>query len=142
MTIHKTIDVKRNVETSFALFTAGIGKWWPLKEGFSFGGERADQIHLECRQGGRFFERFADGEELQIGTVTTYEPPARIVFTWQQPGWPRPTEVEVRFAAQGAGTRVTLEHRGWEQAGGDASEVGGRYDGGWTTVLARYAAAA
>jgi len=112
VTIHKTIDVKCNVEISFALFTAGIGKWWPLKEGFSFGGERADQIHLECRHGGRFFERFADGEELQIGTVTAYEPPARIVFTWQQPGWPRPTEVEVRFSAEGAGTRVTLEHRG------------------------------
>src|SRR5262249_18093453 len=47
MTVRKSIHVKRSVEDSFRLFTQDIGKWWPLKEGFSFGGERADQIHLE-----------------------------------------------------------------------------------------------
>ena len=34
-----------------------------LKEGFSFGRERAQEIYLETRQGGRFCERFTDGEE-------------------------------------------------------------------------------
>ena len=82
MTIQKSIHVQRPLDAAFKLFTADIGKWWPLKEGFSFGGERADQIHLECRQGGRFYERFTDGEELQIGTVTIYQPPSRVVFTW------------------------------------------------------------
>jgi uncharacterized protein YndB with AHSA1/START domain len=141
MTIQKSIHVKRPLDAAFKLFTADIGKWWPLKEGFSFGGERADQIHLECRHGGRFYERFRDGEEFEVGTVTVYEPPSRVVFTWKAPTWDAPTEVEVRFAADGAGTRVELEHRGWERAGAAAAPMSERYAGGWETILKRYQAA-
>ena len=139
MTIRKSIHVKRSVEDSFRLFTRDIGKWWPLKQGFSFGGERADQIHLEPRQGGRFFERFTDGEEYQVGTVTACTPPSHVVFSWKAPSWDAPTEVEVRFTAEGDGTRVDVEHRGWERTG--AEKESGGYDKGWDTVLARYAAA-
>ena len=85
MTVRKSIHVKRPVERTFRLFTEEIGKWWPLKEGFSFGGARAAEIFLEGREGGRFFERFADGEEFDVGVVTTYAPPARIVFTSGRP---------------------------------------------------------
>ena len=83
MTIRKSIHVNRPVERTFRLFTEAIGKWWPLKEGFSFGGSRADAIFIEGRQGGRFFERFTDGEEFDVGVVTVYAPPTRIVFTWK-----------------------------------------------------------
>jgi len=141
MTIRKSIHVKRSVEDSFRLFTRDIGKWWPLKEGFSFGGERADQIHLEARQGGRFFERFTDGEEYEVGKVTACSPPSRVVITWKAPEWDGPTEVEVRFSAEGDGTRVDLEHRGWERAGAAAEKQSTGYGQGWDTVLARYAAA-
>ena len=72
-----------------------------MKEGFSFGRERAEEIYLETRKGGRFYERFTDGEEFVVGHVTACEPPRRIVFTWQDPDWEGPTEVEVRFAAEG-----------------------------------------
>jgi hypothetical protein len=47
----------------------------------------------------------------------------------------------VRFTADGDGTRVDLEHRGWERAGAAAANVAPRYSGGWDLVLARYAAA-
>ncbi|TMA38972.1 MAG: hypothetical protein E6J79_05005, partial [Deltaproteobacteria bacterium] len=97
MTIRKSIHVNRPVERTFRLFTEAIGKWWPLKEGFSFGGSRADAIFIEGRQGGRFFERFTDGEEFDVGVVTVYAPPTRIVFTWKPPEW-EATEVEVRFS--------------------------------------------
>jgi uncharacterized protein YndB with AHSA1/START domain len=141
MTIKKSIHVKRPVETAFRVFTEDIGKWWPLKEGFSFGGDRADQIWLEGKTGGRFFERFSDGEEFVVGVVTTYSPPSRIVFEWKQPDWDAPTEVEVRFTPDGAGTLVELEHRGWERAGAAAIRMSQEYDGGWNAVLSRYAAA-
>jgi uncharacterized protein YndB with AHSA1/START domain len=141
VTIRKSIHVKRPIDAAFRLFTVDIGRWWPLKEGFSFGGDRADQIHLECRAGGRFFERFSDGEEYDVGAVTVYDPPGRIVFTWSQRDWSVPTEVEVRFTQDGGGTRVDLEHRGWESAGDAATRAGKSYDGGWDFVLARYAAA-
>jgi len=56
MSITKSIRVKRSVEHSFRLFTEEIGKWCPLKEGFSFGRQRAGELFLETREGGRFFE--------------------------------------------------------------------------------------
>jgi uncharacterized protein YndB with AHSA1/START domain len=141
MTIRKTIHVKRSIEDAFRLFTRDIGEWWPLKEGYSFGGDRADQIHLEARQGGRLFERYTDGEEYDVGTVTACTPPSRVVITWKAPDWDAPTEVEVRFTTEGDGTRVDLEHRGWERAGAAAEKQSTGYGQGWDTVLARYAAA-
>jgi uncharacterized protein YndB with AHSA1/START domain len=140
MKISKSIHVNRSLEDAFRLFTAELGKWWPLKEGFSFGRERAHEIFLEGRVGGRLFERYTDGTEFEIGRVTLYQPPRCVVFTWRPPEWEGPTEVEVRFAADGSGTRLELEHRGWE-IGPQAAEQAKRYEGGWDIVLARYAAA-
>ena len=67
MTIRKSIRVERPPEVVFRVFTEEIGKWWPLKEGFSFGGEKAKDIFIEGRVGGRFFERFTDGTEFEVG---------------------------------------------------------------------------
>jgi len=63
MTVRKSVSVKCPLAHAFILFTEQIGSWWPLKEGFSSGRERAQEIYLETRQGGRFCERFTDGEE-------------------------------------------------------------------------------
>ena len=75
-----------------------------------------------------------------VGTVSVYEPPHRIVFSWRSPEWQGPTEVEVRFTPQDQGTLVSLAHRGWDTAGVAAPERDG-YDNGWVLVLARYAEA-
>jgi uncharacterized protein YndB with AHSA1/START domain len=77
-----------------------------------------------------------DGEEIEVGVVTAYAPPARIVFTWKAPQWDAATEVEVRFAADKDGTRVDLEHRGWERAGARARDMRDKYDGGWQRIVA------
>ncbi len=138
MTIRKAISVARPPEIAFRVFTEEIGKWWPLKEGFSFGRERAKEMFIEGRVGGRLFERFIDGTEFEVGRVTAYQPPHVIALTWKGPDWDGPTELEIRFIAEANGTRVELEHRGWEQAP-IMREAGKRYDGGWEIVLARYA---
>lgn len=140
MKVSKSIFVKRPVEAAFRHFTADMGKWWPLKEGFSREPARAHEIVLECRAGGSFYERYGDGVIAPIGRVTAFEPPARVAFTWRQGVWTVDTLVEVRFAAEGDGTRVTLEHTGWEALGERAAELSGRYAGGWQTILERYAA--
>jgi uncharacterized protein YndB with AHSA1/START domain len=66
---------------------------WP--KGPSFNG--MTDLVLERRIGGRFFERYADGMEYEIGRVIEYEPPARVGFTWRAPSWDRATQVHVRF---------------------------------------------
>jgi uncharacterized protein YndB with AHSA1/START domain len=138
--VRKSIFVKRPVDAAFRHFTADIGRWWPLKEGMSFGGERANELFLEGRVGGRFFERYTDGEEFEVGRVTAFEPPARVAFTWRQPTWNADTQVEVRFAREADGTRVTLEHSGFERLTGTPPDLGTSYGRGWDFALSRYAA--
>ena len=137
--IRRSVSVRGPVAEVFDRFTAGIGQWWPL-EHFSYGGERAGDLILEGHAGGRFFERFRDGEEHEIGRVLVYEPPHRVVFTWTQANWAGPTEVEVRFFPEGDGTRVELEHRGWERIGEGADGAERAFDGGWASILDRFAA--
>ena len=142
LTVHESITVNRPIGDAFRLFTDGIGEWWPLKGSpFSYGGDRADKIFLETTIGGRFYERFSDGEEFDVGRVIACEPPTRIVFTWMDPNWKAPTEVEVRFTSAGNATRVDLEHRGFDAAGVPKQEAAGWADG-WKKVLAPYEGAA
>jgi uncharacterized protein YndB with AHSA1/START domain len=122
--------------SAFALFTDGIGEWWPLDEGFTYGGDRFSEVHLEPRVGGRFFERFRDGDEFDVGRVTVWEPPNRVAFTWRDPDWIADTEVEVTFEPNDDGTTVVLTHRGFERVGGDWEYYLGRWSSGWPRVLA------
>lgn len=138
-TAYQRVDVPLSPDEAFRLFTDGIQQWWPLEEGFSYGGDRAKEIHLEAWVGGRFFERFVDGDEFQVGRVTVCEPPDRILFTWRDPDWAAETEVEVRFVAEGEGTRVDLSHRGFDRLGPGWEAIAARWTGGWPRVLEGFA---
>jgi uncharacterized protein YndB with AHSA1/START domain len=134
-----TARVKRNIEDAFDLFTRGIGAWWPLDR-FSFGEDRASEVHLEPFEGGRFYERYRDGEEHTSGRVLRWEPPRLVAYTWQHDDWSAPTEVEVRFFAEEPMlTRVELEHRAWERLGPVAARMRDMYNNGWPTVMAVFA---
>jgi uncharacterized protein YndB with AHSA1/START domain len=144
LVVRQSIQVELAPPEAFRLFTEGIGEWWPLNEGFSYGGDRAQQIFLEPVVGGRFYERFVDGDELEVGRVVACSPPDRIRFTWRSPDWEAATEVDVRFLPSGAGTSVHLEHRGWERVGLDGAALAHRWASGWPRVVdvfARRAAA-
>ena len=117
LTVRRSVRVARPQEDAFRVFTEEIAAWWPL-DTHSIGkdGRPAETAVLEGREGGRFYERTGSGTELW-GTVLVWEPPSRVVISWELvPGRP-PTEVEVRFSAEGEGTRVELEHRGFERLG-------------------------
>jgi uncharacterized protein YndB with AHSA1/START domain len=139
MTIQKSVTVRCTPDKAFRVFTREIGLWWPLDKGFSYGGERAKEIHLDDHAGGRLYERYTDGTEFEIGRITRCDPPHLILFTWKSPHWEAATEVEVRFTAAADGTRVELEHRGWE-GGPKMAESGKGMARGWNTVLEHYAA--
>ena len=134
-----TVRVRRNIQDTFDLFTRDIGSWWPLDKA-SFGGDRASELHLEPFVGGRFYERYLDGEEHIGGRVLRWQPPRLVAYTWQHDDWAAPTEVEVRFLAEEPFlTRVELEHRAWERLGPAAERMREMYNNGWPTVITRFA---
>ena len=139
LAVRQSVHVELPPSEAFRLFTDGISEWWPLAEGYSYGGDRAYSIFLEPVIGGRFFERFVDGDEMQVGKVLSCSPPDRIVFSWRSPEWRAETEVDVRFVRDGGGTSVLLEHRGWEWLGPDGEATAARWANGWPGVLGAFA---
>jgi uncharacterized protein YndB with AHSA1/START domain len=135
MTIRKSLRVERPPEICFRVFCEAIGEWWP--KGPSFNGKVLSNMILEKRVGGRFFERYSDGSEYEIGRITAYQPPSVLGFSWRAPSWDQTTQVEVRFSPEGAGTRVELEHSGWEQAE-NIRETRKNYERGWDFILGHY----
>lgn len=135
----KTVVVACPVERAFDLFTARLAEWWPLAT-HSVGGATALGVEMQCREGGRIVETLGDGSTEVWGTVTGWEPPERVAFTWH-PGQPvaEATRVEVTFSAEGAATRLTLVHSGWETRP-DGSTARQGYDTGWDLVLAALSA--
>jgi uncharacterized protein YndB with AHSA1/START domain len=137
------IDVRRGIEEAFQVFTAEIGAWWPVAA-HSVEPDKVETVVLEGRVGGRLYERWHDGGEVDWGRVLAWEPPARLVLSWS-PSLERraATEVEVRFqAVEPDHTRVELEHRGWERLGDLAAQARSSYEGGWPGVLDAFAGAA
>lgn len=136
--VEKTVQVPLSAEDAFQLFTQGLDTWWPLKT-HSMGEEAAETAVFERRAGGRIYEIQKDGTRVEWGTVTAWEPPKRVVFTWH-PGRGSETaqEVEVRFSKQGDDTQVQLIHRGWERLGEKGKDTRENYNQGWDTVLGSY----
>ncbi|MFW6034512.1 MAG: metalloregulator ArsR/SmtB family transcription factor [bacterium] len=147
--VHAKITVGAPVEHAFRVFTESFHTWWPT--GYHIGQAEMAEAVLEPRAGGRWYERGVDGSECDWGRVLAWEPPHRLVLTWQINGeWrydadpEHASEVEVRFTADGPEqTTVELEHRHLDrlpdgQAMRDA--VGG--DRGWAGILERYREAA
>ena len=140
LAVRKSVVVDAPPEVAFDVFTRGIGSWWPYKT-HSVSGQRTAGVTLEPREGGRVYETDDAGVVNDWGVITAWEPPVRVAFTWH-PGYDDPaqhTDVDVTFAAEGAGTRVELVHTGWERLGERAAESVKGYTSGWDTVLGRYA---
>lgn len=148
--INGAVTVGVPVDHAFKVFTDSIDTWWPAQ--YHIGQADMDKAIIEPREGGRWYEVGVDGSECDWGRVLAWEPPNRLVLTWQINGsWqfdPDPehaSEIEVRFAADGPGqTTVELEHRHLERlvdgkAIHDAIVVGG---GGWNSLLELFAKAA
>ena len=95
-------------------------------------------VVYEPQVGGRVYDRLRDGRENQWATVLAWEPPRRVAIEWNVTPANPPTELEVRFTSEGDGTRVDLEHSGWERYGDNAAESFGSYNEGWDFVLGRY----
>ena len=147
-TVHASIVVDAPIERAFTVFTEQFGRFKPPEHNM-LGVEIAETV-FEPRVGGVLYDRGVDGSECRWARVLAYEPPHRVVLSWDiSPQWQveadpdRTSEWEVRFAAETPErTRVEIEHRhldrhgeGWEGVG-----AGVAGDQGWPLYLRRYAA--
>jgi uncharacterized protein YndB with AHSA1/START domain len=137
------------VERAFRVFTDSFTTWWPPD--YHIGGAAMAEAILEPREGGRWYERGVDGTECDWGRVLAWEPPHRLVVTWQVNGhWQfdadpaHASEIEVRFTAAGPEqTTVELEHRLLDRlVDGQALRDGISGGGGWSAILELFAKAA
>ena len=145
-TVRRQIVVEAPVDRAFQVFTEQMDKIKP-REHNMLGVDIAETV-FETRAGGRIYDRGTDGSECEWASVIAYEPPERVVFSWNvSPYWrveddpAKRSEVEVRFIAEGPDrTRVELEHRHLDRHG-DGWE--GLRDGvaapdGWPLYLRRF----
>jgi uncharacterized protein YndB with AHSA1/START domain len=134
--IRREVLVDADLAVAFDVFTTGLGRWWPLATHSVYGVHGAGGT--VAFTGGQLIEQSAGGERVVWGTVTRWEPPAALAFTWH-PGYAaeRASHVEVTFTAAGPQTLVTLTHSGWE-AFTDPAAARAQYDQGWPAVLGAY----
>jgi uncharacterized protein YndB with AHSA1/START domain len=153
MTVPDEVAVRRQIvvdvpiDDAFATFVERFGDFKPPEHNL-LGAEIAE-TRFEPAVGGHIYDRGVDGAECRWARVLAYEPPDRVVFSWDiSPQWQVETdernasEVEVRFIAETAQrTRVELEHRHLERHGPGWESLRGAIDsdGGWPLYLSRYA---
>ena len=145
--VRTSVTVEAPLERAFAVFTDEMASWWPPDHHLI---QDVAEMVVEPRTGGRIYDRAADGSECAWARVLAYEPPHRLVFSWDiSTAWKietdlaRTSEVEVRFEPEGEGrTRVELEHRHLDRHGPGWEAVADAIDGpeGWPLYLDRYAA--
>ncbi len=138
--IRKTIIVECGPDQAFVTWTDRINAWWP--KGHAPSGDPASVLYMEPKAGGRFFERTPGGREHELGRVTVWEPPHRLVYDWYLgSGVGRPTQVEVTFSPAGKGrTRIEVFHLGPDLIGELWSRNSPRYQAAWDQVLPAFVA--
>ena len=146
-TVHVSIEVEAPIERAFRVFTEEFGAFKPPDHNL-LQAEVAETV-FEPFVGGYLYDRGVDGSECRFARVLVYEPPHRVVLSWNiSPRWQLETdpekasEWEVTFVVETPRrTRLELEHRhldrhgpGWEGVRGGVAG-----DDGWPLYLRRYA---
>jgi uncharacterized protein YndB with AHSA1/START domain len=145
--VRHQVVVEAPIERAFSVFTKDFGSFKP-REHNMLSVDIAETV-FEPREGGHLYDRGVDGSECRWARVLAYEPPDRVVISWDiSPQWQietdpsKTSEVEVRFIAETpARTRVELEHRNLDRHldGWEAVREGVDSEGGWPLYLRRYA---
>ena len=144
--VRKVITVNASQSVAWRVFTAGMSSWWPLAH-YKIGRANAVAAVVEPFAGGRWYEKGEDGSTCDWGKVLAWEPPSRLLLTWDiNADWQYDpelgTELEIRFIIEGEDrTRVELEHRRLDRYGARRDEMRTVFDksGDWGRLLARFA---
>ena len=139
--LRMSFDVDCSAQHAFAVWTSGIGTWWPADHTVT--GQAGIVVVMQSGVGGRIYERAPDGVEHDWGEVTVWNPPTRLAYLWHlRRDRADATEVDIRFVARDSGTtRIEIEHRGWERLGRAADQWRDQNRLGWKTLLPHFQAA-
>jgi uncharacterized protein YndB with AHSA1/START domain len=145
-TVTKGLVVNVPIDEAFRVFTERFGDFKPREHNL-LSSPIAETV-FESKVGGHIYDRAEDGSECHWARILVFEPPSRVVFSWDiGPTWqiePNPdltSEVEVRFTEEAADrTRVELEHRNLDRHGPGWEGVRQGVDEGWPIYLERFAA--
>ena len=147
--VRQSVLVRSSQTHTFETFVGTMGTWWPVNP-FSAGQDRVRDVTVERQVGGRVYETWADGTQVDWGELLAWEPPERFTMTWAIVS--ALTEVELTFAELGpALTKVSVVHSGWEKLSDEqlaedcalpGGYRGGAFDKGWAFILGRLAEAA
>jgi len=145
-TVRHSVVVDAPIEKAFKVFTEDFGRFKPPEHNL-LGVEIAETV-FEGQVGGYLLDRGTDGSECRWARVLAYEPPNRVVISWDispywqvEPDHAKTSEVEVRFIAESpTRTKVVLEHRNLDRHGEGWEGVREGVDGeqGWPLYLHRY----
>jgi uncharacterized protein YndB with AHSA1/START domain len=145
--VQSSIVVEAPIERAFKVFTEDFDRIKP-REHNMLAVDIAETV-FEPRAGGRVYDRGVDGSECQWARVLAFEPPERVVISWDiSPQWQietdpdKASEVEVRFIAETPDrTRLELEHRNLDRhgEGWEGVREGVAAADGWPLYLQRYA---
>jgi uncharacterized protein YndB with AHSA1/START domain len=146
--VRKQVVVPASIERAFSVFTERFGDIKPREHNLL--GAPITETVFEPRVGGNIYDRADDGRECRFARILAYEPPHRVLFSWDigptwqlEPDVANASEVEVRFVAEAPDrTRVELEHRHLDRhgPGWEGIYLGVEGDDGWPLYLARFAA--
>jgi uncharacterized protein YndB with AHSA1/START domain len=144
--VRKDVLVACSPDRAFQVFAAEMDRWWLKSHSIAASG--LARLVVEPFAGGAWYEIGTKGERCNWGHVAAWEPPARLLLIWRlTPEFTYDpdlhTEVEVTFTAEGAGTRVRLEHRMLENYGAAGAQMAHAFDSpnGWRGLLAAFGAA-
>ena len=144
MSIHVTAgtQVAADPDTAFRAFVERIGEWWHVDGPYWNDADRRIAMRMEPGPAGRLIELYdaEAGDGFEVGRIVGWQPGVRLAFLWRQANWQPEelTEVEVHFEPSASGTRVALDHMGWERVASDPTASEG-YQEGWDELLGWYA---
>jgi uncharacterized protein YndB with AHSA1/START domain len=150
--VFKSVRVKAPIERTWSVFVEQMESWWPATH--HIGKTPFESIFIEPRIGGRWYERNAEGELCDWGTVLKWDPPRLVCFSWHvgpghdSPEWSadmdmaKASELEIRFIAEDPTTTlVELTHSKLERHGEGAEQLRDLFDGpgAWAGILESFA---
>ena len=135
--IQKSVRIECSVEHAFRVFTEKIHLWWPGP--YRAASDEKASVELEPRVGGLFYSLSEDGSRKEFGTIRTWQPPYKLVFSWAiGQSEDLETEVAVQFSKEGDFTLVELKHKEAMSKNNAWSETSPGFLKAWSAVLPAY----